>query len=150
MLALVLQSMRPHHAVLGRVAGTAVYRSLRNYPDARPPPRTLIFRYTSIIYMYSFMCVYTCMYVCIYLFAVLGRVNGTAVYRSFRNYPDAKPPPKTRIFWCGLYVLYYTSICFLFTQSSDESTEPQSTGRCETIQMPGHRHAHSSFGINYV
>jgi MFS superfamily sulfate permease-like transporter len=50
MLVIVLHSMRPHHAVLGRVPGTAVYRSRRLYPEARAPNRSLIFRWDASIH----------------------------------------------------------------------------------------------------
>mmetsp|Transcript_2475 Transcript_2475/g.6892 ORF Transcript_2475/g.6892 Transcript_2475/m.6892 type:complete len:652 (-) Transcript_2475:1734-3689(-) len=50
LLLIVLRSMRPPHVELGRVPGTSVYRSRKLYPEARAPPRTLIFRWDASLH----------------------------------------------------------------------------------------------------
>jgi sulfate transporter 1, high-affinity len=47
---ILLQVTRPRTAVLGNLPGTAIYRNIEQYPDARKVPGVLIIRVDSAIY----------------------------------------------------------------------------------------------------
>ena len=43
--AIVVRSSRPHHATLGRLPGSRIYRDLRRYPGSATVPGVAIFRF---------------------------------------------------------------------------------------------------------
>ena len=46
----VRRSTRPHHAVLGRLPGTTVYRNVKNFPEAEQTPGVLVWRFDASFY----------------------------------------------------------------------------------------------------
>jgi SulP family sulfate permease len=50
LLAFVVRTTRPHYAVLGRVPGTEIFRSVKHFDDSEPVPGALLLRFDAQLY----------------------------------------------------------------------------------------------------